>query len=135
MLLLPFLYACNNNCEGIDCLSVESVAFTITSSETREDLLFGDNASLGAEDIEVYYMQNGTKQPAFVRFEADYALVAVDPEITAYYVTALDQTDSIKLAISRTSSSECCLSTSALEQISVNNQILPADIRVINLRR
>lgn len=134
-ILLPLLYSCKDNCGGIDCLSVDAFAFTIRSSSTGDDLLFGNNAQLKQEDVEVYFMQNGTKQPAQFRFEVEHVMVAVNPEISTYYVTALGQTDAIKLAISRTKPSECCPSTNKLEHITVNNQNVPVNYRPIILTR
>ncbi|WP_299702633.1 hypothetical protein [uncultured Pontibacter sp.] len=135
LLLLPFLFACNDECEGIDCLSEDAFAFTIKSAETGEDLLFGNNATLEQGDVEVYYMQNGTKQPAQIRFETDQVVVAINPEVTAYYITALDQTDALNFAISNSGPSECCPRTQAIEQITVNNQSVPSDSWPIILTR
>jgi hypothetical protein len=135
ILLLPFLFACKDECEGIDCLSADAFTFTIKSEASGEDLLFGNSATLGQGDVEVYYLQNGTKQPLQVRFEANYVVVAIVPEVTAYYVTALDQTDNINLAVSSTGPSECCPRTQVVEQITVNNQAISGDSLVITLTR
>ncbi|WP_242926952.1 hypothetical protein [Pontibacter vulgaris] len=134
-ILLPLLYSCKDNCGGIDCLSVDAFAFTIRSNSTGEDLLFSNNAQLGQDDVEIYFMQNGTKQPAQVRYMTDHVQVAIIPEITTYYVTALGQTDTLNLAISRTNSSGCCPSTTLVKQITVNNQNVPVDYRTIILTR
>ncbi|MBF8964130.1 hypothetical protein I0P70_12820 [Pontibacter sp. FD36] len=135
LLLLPFLFACKDECEGIDCLSDEAFAFTIKSAESGEDLLFGSNAQLGLDDVEVYYMQNGTRQPVQFRAEANYVVVALAPEVTEYYITALDQTDTIRLAISSIGPSECCPRTQKVEDLTVNNQTPNQDSWVITLQR
>lgn len=135
LVLLPFLYSCKDNCKGIDCLSDDAFAFTIKSAESGEDLLFGNPAQLKQEDVEVYYLQNGAKQPAQFKLEANYAVVALSPEVTAYYITALDQTDAIRFAISSTGPSECCPRTQIVEQLTVNNLPAPEDSWVITLVR
>ncbi|EJF11229.1 hypothetical protein [Pontibacter sp. BAB1700] len=135
LLLLPFLFACKDECEGIDCLSEDAFAFTIKSAENGEDLLFGSNAQLNQEDVEVYYMQNGARQAAPFKFEANYVVVALTPEVTAYYITALDQTDTIRLAVSSTGPTECCPRTQKVEDLTVNNQTPNQDSWVITLQR
>jgi hypothetical protein len=135
LLLLPLLFACNDECEGIDCLSEDSFAFSIKSADTGEDLLFGSSATLEQGDVEVYYLTNGTKQPAQVRFETNQVAVAINSAVTTYYVTALDQTDAINFAISSSGPSECCPRTQRVEQITVNNQSVPYDSWSIVLTR
>lgn len=135
LLLLPFLFSCKDNCEGIDCLSVDAFAFTIKSAESGEDLFFGSNAQLDLDDIEVYYLQNGTRQPVQFKFEANFVVAALVPDVTAYYITALDQTDTIRLAISSIGPSECCPRTQKVEDLTVNNQPPNEDSWVITLSR
>ncbi|PKV63313.1 hypothetical protein [Pontibacter ramchanderi] len=135
LLFLPFLFACKDDCEGIDCLSDEAFAFTIKSAENGEDLLFGNNAQLDLDDVEVYYMLNGTKQPAQFKAEANYVVVTLTPDVTAYYITALDQTDTIRLAISSIGPSECCPRTQQVEDLTVNNKAPNQDSWVITLQR
>lgn len=135
LLLLPFLFACKDDCEGIDCLSAEGFAFTIKSEANGDDLLFGNNATLSQDDVEVYFLQNGARQPAQVRFESNQVVVFFNPDVTAYYVTALDRTDAINFVISSTGPSECCPRTQTIEQITVNNQSVPNDSWSIVLTR
>ncbi|MDO6390152.1 hypothetical protein Q4E40_08445 [Pontibacter sp. BT731] len=135
LLLLPFLYSCKDDCEGIDCLSDEAFAFTIKSAETKEDLLFGSTKQLEPDDVGVYYLQNGAKKTAQFKFEANYVVVALSPDVTEYFIVALDQTDTIRLAISSTGPSECCPRTQKVADLTVNNQAPTQESWVITLLR
>ncbi|WP_018479758.1 hypothetical protein [Pontibacter roseus] len=134
-LLLPLLYSCKSDCDNLECLSEDAFAFTIKSSETGEDLLFGDSPQLTKDNIEVYYTANGTRQAASMRLDMDYALVGLDREVQTYYVTALDKTDTIQVVSSTIPSSECCPSTTVIEKITVNGTAVPEDTWVIDLFR
>jgi hypothetical protein len=135
LLLLPFLYGCKDNCEGIDCLSVDAFAFTIKSGETGEDLLFGNNAQLKPEDVEVHYLLNGSRQAANVRFESNFVWVGLNHDVTEYLITALNQTDTIQVDFSRTRPSECCPSSIEVNRITANGKPVNEDSFIIALSR
>lgn len=65
LFLLLFLCSCTDPCEGLECLSEDSFAFTIKSEDSGEDLLFGNDPQISKDDVEVFYMVNGTEEPAY----------------------------------------------------------------------
>jgi hypothetical protein len=124
LLLLPFLYACKDNCEGLECISESAFAFTIKSAESDEDLLFGNNATLTVDDVEVYYLVNGARQPAQVLKMHSYMEVYLEKGIHEYFVSVLEETDTIRVDFTEQPSSECCPSTTRIDQKTVNgNQV------------
>ena len=135
LLLLPFLISCNDNCEGIDCLSEDAFAFTIKSRTSGNDLLFGSNKQLTENDVKVYYFANGTKQTPVVRFDNSYVLVGLNREVREYFVVALGQTDTVRVETSSVPSSECCPSTTAIESITVNGADVAEGTWIIDLYR
>ncbi|MHC2992123.1 hypothetical protein OB13_11195 [Pontibacter sp. HJ8] len=135
LLLLPFLYSCNNDCEGLECLSESHFAVTIKSAENGQDLLFGNGATINPKDVEVYYLMNGIKKAAQVHIASSSVEVYLEKGFREYYITALDETDNIEVDFIERPSSECCPSTIEINQRTVNGSKLDENTWVIDLFR
>lgn len=134
-LLLPFLYACSNECEGIDCLSQDYFSFTIKAAEGGEDLLFGDNPQIGEGDLRVFYMLDNKQESAFFRFERERVTVSLNKEVEEYFVSALEKIDTLRVLSARREASECCPATTEIQKIQVNGSEVSDSWRVIDLYR
>jgi len=135
LLLLPFLYSCKDNCEDLECISESAFAFRIKSADSGENLFPGNGATLTIKDVEVYYVKNGTKQAAQVHARPEFVEVYLESGITAYFITALDKTDTIQVDFIERPSSECCPSTIEINQRTVNGSKLDERPWVIDLVR
>jgi hypothetical protein len=135
LLLLPLLFACENKCEGLECISENAFAFTIQSAESGHDLLFGNHATLAVDEVEVYYMMNGSKQSAQVQVIPGFVDVYLAKGVREYYVSALGETDTIRVDFTEIPASECCPTTIQIDQRTVNDRQMNPDEWLITLSR
>ncbi|WP_162051675.1 hypothetical protein [Pontibacter pamirensis] len=133
--LLLFLYSCADPCEDLECLSEDAFAFTFKSKDNGEDLLFGDDPQISKDDVEVFYMVNGTKEPAHVQFQPQYIVVNLNDDVQEYFVRALDKTDTLSIQSFRRAASECCPSITEVEKISLNGKEAGRDSWILDLYR
>ena len=95
----------------------------------------GSDATLTIKDVGVYYVKNGTKQAALLHVRPEFVEVYLESGITAYFITALDKTDTIQVDFIERPSSECCPSTIEINRRTVNGAKLDEDAWVIDLFR
>ena len=95
----------------------------------------GSDATLTIKDVGVYYVKNGTKQAALLHVRHEFVEVYLESGITAYFITALDKTDTIQVDFIERPSSECCPSTIEINRRTVNGAKLDEDAWVIDLFR
>lgn len=125
--LLLLLYGCADDCEGIDCLSQDFFSFTIRSADTGNDLLFGNDPQISQGDIEVFYFINGIQDTAIVEYRADHVLVHLNRDINEYYVSAMEQTDTLSVQFFQRDASACCPATAEVAEIRLNGNPINQD--------
>lgn len=135
LFLLIFLCSCTDECEGIDCLSEDAFAFTIKSEATGEDLIFGNDPQISEDDLDVFYMENGVKITPHIQFNSNEISVHLKQDVNEYFITALGETDAVNVQFHRTGSTECCPSTTVIDEVSVNGDPIPENTMVIDLFR
>ncbi|WP_017732810.1 hypothetical protein [Nafulsella turpanensis] len=135
-LLLPFFYACSDPCSGLECLSEDFFYFTIKSDESGEDLVLGSEAQISEEDIEVFYLTDGTRESVEFSIEPQGVLVYLHHELhEELYVSALGKTDTINVQLRRVEPSECCPAVTEMEGLSLNGEPQALDSQLIKLYR
>lgn len=134
-IFLTFLASCSDPCEGLECLTEDAFSFTIKSSDSGADLLFGNDLLYSEEDIDIFYFEEGIKQSAYSFYDYNAVSVTLKPGVEDYFVEAGNKTDTINIQFFRRPSSECCPSTTEITRKSVNGQEVSEDTWIIALYR
>jgi hypothetical protein len=117
---LIFLSSCRTDCLRIDCSENDRFYFTIKSSITGEDLLFGPSATLSTADVSAFYISNTDTLTIPVFFNESYASLNTGNQITTFYLEALGVLDTIETDIINHPKSNCCPASTQLIGIKVN---------------